>query len=109
MLKHLATKELTTSASLYADDIIIFCHQDSAEFDSIRDILMLFEGASKLHTSFTKCSVSPIACTKEVATEMAVIMECRLIPFPVKYLGIPLSTRRVTSEDLHALVDSIAD
>jgi hypothetical protein len=89
ILRRLARRELATSVSLYADDVVIFCHPDEAELRAVRDILGLFGEASGLRTNFAKCSVSPIACTDEEAAGAAELMECQLAPFPVKYLGTP--------------------
>ena len=91
VLRRIASRELVTSVSLYADNVVIFCHPDEAELRTVRAILALFGEASGLRTNFAKCSVSPIACSEEVAQQAAAVMECQLAPFPVKYLGIPLS------------------
>jgi hypothetical protein len=95
ILRRLARRELATSVSLYADDVVVFCHPDESELRSIRAILELFGHATGLHTNFSKCSVSAIACTEEVANAAEVVMECQPAPFPVKYLGIPLSVCRL--------------
>jgi hypothetical protein len=94
------------SVSLYADDVVIFCHPDGTEWRAVRSILGLFGHASGLHTNFAKCSVSPISCSEEVAAEAAVVMECQLA---VKYIGIPLSIRRLPGEAFQPVVDQIAD
>jgi hypothetical protein len=39
-----------------------------------------------------------VACTEEVANAAEVVMECQLAPFPIKYLDIPLSVRRLPGE-----------
>jgi hypothetical protein len=109
ILRRLARRELATTVSLYADDVVIFCHPDETELRAIRGILELFGHASGLHTNFAKCSVSAIACTEEVATAAAGVMECQLAPFPVKYLGIPLSIRRLPGEAFQPVVDRLAD
>jgi exonuclease III len=109
VLRAIAPRELGTSVSLYADDVVIFCHPDATELRTVRAILALFGEASGLHTNFAKCSVSPIACTDEVALAAAAIMGCQLAPFPVKYLGIPLTIGRLPASALQPLVDSIAD
>jgi hypothetical protein len=70
----------------------------------VRSILGLFGHASGLHTNFAKCSVSPISCSEEVAA--AVVMECQLA---VKYIGTPLSIRRLPGEAFQPVVDQIAD
>ncbi|KAK1679133.1 hypothetical protein QYE76_039981 [Lolium multiflorum] len=97
------------SVSLYADDVVIFCHPDETELRAIRGILELFGHASGLRTNFAKCSVSPIACSDEEATAAAGLMECQLAQFPVKYLGIPLSIRRLSAASFQPLVDRLAD
>jgi hypothetical protein len=109
ILRRLARQELATSVSLYADDVVIFCHPDEPELRAVRDMLRLFGHTSGLHTNFTKCSVSPIACPDEVAVAAAEVMECQLAPYPVKYLGIPLAVRRLPSAANQSLVDRIAD
>jgi hypothetical protein len=109
ILRRLARRELATTVSLYADDVVIFCHPDETELRAIRGILELFGHASGLHTKFAKCSVSAIACTEEVATAAAGVMECQFAPFPVKYLGIPLSIRRLPGEAFQPVVDRLAD
>ena len=76
ILKRLARQELVTSVSLYADDVVIFCHSDETELRVVREILALFGHASGLHTSFAKCSISPIACSEEVAQGAATAMGC---------------------------------
>jgi hypothetical protein len=97
ILRRLARRELATSVSLYADDVVIFCHPDETDLRAVRGILELFGQVSGLRTNFAKCSVSPIACTDAEAIGAAELMECQLAPFPVKYLGIPLSTRRLAA------------
>jgi hypothetical protein len=109
ILRRLARRELATTVSLYADDEVIFCHPDETELRAIRGILELFGHSTGLHTNFAKCSVSAIACTEEVADAAAVVMECQLAPFPVKYLGIPLSVGRLPGEAFQPVVDRLAD
>ncbi|XP_071685018.1 uncharacterized protein [Lolium perenne] len=81
----------------------------TAKLRAIRSILELFGHASGLHTNFAKCSVSAIACTEDVANAAAGVMECQLAPFPVKYLGILLSIRRLPGEAFQPMVDRLAD
>jgi hypothetical protein len=44
-----------------------------------------------------------------VVTVAVAVMEYQLAPYPVKYLGIPLTIRRLSSEDHQPLVDRITD
>ena len=56
ILKRLARQELVTSVSLYADDVVIFCHPDETELRDVRNILALFGQALEVHTNLVKCS-----------------------------------------------------
>jgi hypothetical protein len=94
VLKPIAPWEVVTYVSLYADDMVIFCHPDEAELHMVRAILALFDNASRLRTHFAKCLVSLIACSDEEALEVAEVMECQLAPFSIKYLEIPLTVGR---------------
>jgi hypothetical protein len=38
VLWRLARHELSTTVSLYADDVVIFCHPDELELRAVRDI-----------------------------------------------------------------------
>lgn len=109
ILRQLAQRDLVTTVSLYADDVVIFCHPDETELSVVRGILELFGHASGLRTNFAKCSVTPIVCSGEEAAGAAELMECQLAPFPMKYLGIPLSTRRLIAASFQPLVDRLAD
>ena len=109
ILRRLARQELMTSVSLYADDIVIFCHPNETELHAVHDILALFGHALGIHTNFAKCSVSRIACPEEVAARAALAMGCELAPYPVKYLGFPLPSRRLSGEALQPVVDRITN
>jgi hypothetical protein len=97
------------SVSLYANDMVIFCHPNEAELRTVREILALFGEASGLCTNYAKCSVSLIACSEEKALEAVRVMECQLAPFLVKYLGILLTVGRLPALVLQPLIDSIVD
>ncbi|XP_071676990.1 uncharacterized protein [Lolium perenne] len=74
------------------------------------DIARAFDSVSwGLRTNFAKCSVSPIACSEAEDAGAAELMECQLAPFPVRYLGIPLSIRRLTTAAFQPLLDRLAD
>lgn len=109
ILRPLAPRHLSTAVSLYADDVIIFCHSDRLELLAVRHILDLFGQASALRVNFAKCSLSPIGCSDEEAAEAAAMMGCQLAPCPVRYLGIPLALRKPSPEAFDPLVDKIAD
>jgi hypothetical protein len=100
VLRQLAPRELAAGVLLYADDVVLLCHPDRSELLVVRELLASFGHASGMRTNFTKCLVSPIGCSEEVAEEAAAVMECQLAHLPIKYLGIPLSLRRLSAAAL---------
>jgi hypothetical protein len=84
ILRCLGRRELATSVSLYADDVVIFCHPDEPELRAVCGTLGIFGHALGMHTNIDNCLVSPIPCLEEVAIEAAEVMECQLAPYPVK-------------------------
>lgn len=95
-------------ASLYADDLVVLLSPQQEDFICLKEILDLFAGASGLITNVDKCQATPIRCTVEVIASLQLVFPCVIANFPCKYLGIPLSLRRLKHSDEQALVDSVA-
>ena len=51
----------------------------------------------------------PIRCATEQLKVILRVMPCEVIDFPCKYLGLPLSVRKVTDVDLQPIMDKIVD
>ncbi|XP_071680321.1 uncharacterized protein [Lolium perenne] len=103
VLRRLVRCDLLKSVSLYTYDVVIFCHPDESELCAVCGILEHFGEVLGLRTNFAKCSVSPIGCSEDEAAGAAGLMECQLAQFLVKYLGIPLSIRRLSAASFQPL------
>ena len=79
------------------------------DLSTIKEILRLFGEASGLRTNMQKSSIVPIHCATEQLEVVSRAMPCEVIDFPCKYLGLPLSIRKLTKADLQPIVDKIAD
>ena len=104
LLQCLTPRHASSSISLYADDVVIFCHPDRHDLTAIREILRVFGIASGLWTNFAKCSATPIRCTDKHMALIADEMHCPVTQFPVQYLGLPLSIRKPSSSSLLPIV-----
>lgn len=60
ILHRLTPTHMASSVLLYADDVVIFCHLDRQDLAALRALLLVFGGASGLHTNFGKCSAPPL-------------------------------------------------
>lgn len=94
-------------ASLYADDLIILIALCLGDLQCVQQILQLFAGASGLITNVDKCVATLIRCTEEMLQGVQQVFPCVIALFPCKYLGIPLSLRRLKRAEEQPLVDAV--
>ena len=109
LLQPLATHRVKHRVSLYADDVALFIRPTPEDLSTIKEILRLFGEVSGLRTNMQKSSIVPIRCATEQLEVVSGAMPCEVIDFPYKYLGLPLSIRKLTKADLQPIVDKIAD
>jgi len=111
VLGHMITKAtseglllpLSTRISIYADDVALFLRPEAGDISTTMDILNLFGEASGLKTNLQKNNVLPIRCDDlEIAT-IQNLLPCPLSNFPCKYLGVPLSLRKLTKEQVQPM------
>jgi hypothetical protein len=95
-------------ASLYADDLVLFVSPQTQDLLSILGVLQLFAGASGPATNVEKCVASPIQCTEEMLLTVQQTFPCVVAQFPCRYLGVPLSLRRLWHAEEQPLVDAVA-
>ncbi|XP_073367942.1 uncharacterized protein [Aegilops tauschii subsp. strangulata] len=108
ILRRLTPRHAASSISLFADDVVIFCHPDPLELEVVRKPLQFFGDATGLRTSFAKCSASPVQCSPAACEAIGAAMACPVKPFPITYLGLPLSIRKAPSSMLLPLVERMS-
>jgi hypothetical protein len=94
--------------SLYADDVVLFCHPSSDDIAAVKGILQLFGSASSLQVTYGKSSASLLHYDDDDAAPLAEHLACPVVELPITYLGIPLSTQRLTAAQLQPMVDRLA-
>jgi hypothetical protein len=109
LLQPLSSRNLQHWLFMYADDVVLFLRLAESELQILTNILWLFGEASDLKTNMTKSSISPIQCAQ---TDLDLIHEnlpCRIEEFPIKYLGLPLSIKKLSKVQLQPLIDRLVD
>lgn len=109
LLEPLTSKTLQHRVSLYADDVVLFTTPKEEDLALTKALLHKFGQASGLHTNLSKSSIVPIQCDETRVELVRQHMDCQIASFPCKYLGLPLSIRRLTKTDLQPILDKIAD
>jgi hypothetical protein len=69
----------------------------------------LFGEASGLKTNIQKSSVYPIRCGQEELVTFNDWLPCELSSFPCKYLGLPLSLKKLSKNQMQPIIDKVAD
>lgn len=97
---------LTHRLSLYADDAALFIQPSISEVHAVKALLLIFGHATGLRANFSKTSISPINC-KGIDLQMILQdFQCPVKPFPIKYLGMPLSDSRLKRADHQPILDA---
>jgi hypothetical protein len=81
---------------IYTDDVVAFIHPSVGDLRSFAAIIKDFGAASGLHTNLSKCSTHLIRCLVEVAAFVDQILVCPVLPFPLRYLDLPLGLGKPT-------------
>jgi hypothetical protein len=83
---------------MYADDVVLFLRLAAEDIATIVDILHLFGEASGLHNNVQKSNVYPIRCDESDIAVVQGLLPCGISSFPCKYLGLPLTLRKITKD-----------
>ncbi|WVZ55767.1 hypothetical protein U9M48_006389 [Paspalum notatum var. saurae] len=102
-LAKLRGRAATLRVSMYADDAAIFLKPTKRDTTTLTSLLVNFGDASGLKTT-----VVPIRCEGLDLEEILASFRATRTQFPVKYLGLPLSNKRLKRVDFQPLVDKVA-
>uniref|UniRef100_A0A453NBT5 Reverse transcriptase domain-containing protein n=1 Tax=Aegilops tauschii subsp. strangulata TaxID=200361 RepID=A0A453NBT5_AEGTS len=103
LLQQLHPRRPIPAISLYADDVMLFCHATPEDVAAIKGILTLFGKASGLLVNYAKSSATVLHGDMQ-GHEVIAQLGCPVVQLPITYLGIPLSTRRPSAAQLQPLV-----
>ena len=107
LLRPIGVPVIRHHCSLYADDVIMFMYPDVTEARAVKEILRIFGEASGLQTNLAKCSITPIHMTEDTLPQLQVVLGCRRADFPITYLGLPLSTKKIPRARIQSTIDVI--
>jgi len=99
-LQPLSRRSLQHRISIYADDVVLFLRPEAGDIDVTLGILNLFGESTGLKTNLQKSNVLPIRCGDAELATVQNLLPCALTDFPCKYLGLPLSLKKLTKEQI---------
>jgi len=105
VLRKMDPASVKYQCSFYADDVMLFIRPTVQEARAVKEILRIFGEASGLKTNLAKCSIRPIYGGEDTIQELTDILGCQVQPFPIRYLGLPLSTKKIPKAHLQSMVE----
>jgi hypothetical protein len=90
--------------SLYADDMVLFCHLSPSDLASVWAVLQLFGGASGLRVNYNKSSATLLHCEPDSTTRIISTLDCQITELPLTYLGITMTIKHQTSAQLQPMI-----
>ena len=105
LISKLRGRSLNIRVSMYADDTAIFVNPIKEDIGALTELLNKFGEASGLKTNFKKSSVVPIRCEGIDLDYVLGGLPIIKTNFPIKYLGLPLTTGRLKRVHFQPIID----
>jgi hypothetical protein len=109
LLQSLGGADVRIRVSIYADDVVLFIKPIEADLNCAKIILNCFGSASGLVTNMLKSSAIPIRCDDQQVLAGCSVLHCSPAAFPCRYLGLPISDKKLRKCDLKLWIEKIAD
>jgi hypothetical protein len=84
----------------YADDTLIFVQYNEQHISNLKFLLMCFEEMSRLKINYHKSEVMFMGQSPVIMQRVADMLNCKLGEFSFVYLGLPISDRKLTMDQL---------
>jgi hypothetical protein len=96
ILTRIARDRARLRVSMHADDVVIFLRREKREVRApSRRLLNLFGQVTGLQMNIQKSSIAPICCGGLDLDDILADLPTTRVAFPIKYLGLQLSIRRL--------------
>lgn len=92
---------------MFADDLLLFSRADEPSIKAIFDAFIKFSTASRLEANLHKSKVYLAAVSDDVADHIVGELGIPKGTFPIKSLGVPLTTRKLNYTECKPLIEKI--
>ena len=104
---HSKCKKISLTHLCFADDLLIFSKGNLSSILGIQNVLNVFYAMSGLQLNCTKSELFSSGVDRGNLDEIQHVTGFKTGSLPVRYLGVPLVTRRLTDKDCRPLVERI--
>ncbi|XP_077228480.1 uncharacterized protein LOC143861437 [Tasmannia lanceolata] len=102
-----STENLPISHLFYADDVMLFADATVANAIKIKECLDRFKNCTGLESNFNKSEIIFAGCNHRLKGHIRRVLQMNDGALPMKYLGLPLTSGRLTSDDCIPLISKI--
>ena len=89
----------------YADDTVVFLDHNIGQAKNVKLLLTAFEQMSGLKINFHKSELFCYGMAKDCESQYSQLFGCDVGTMPFKYLGIPMTHRRLRNSEWRCVVD----
>ncbi|KAM0886977.1 hypothetical protein ACQ4PT_029365 [Festuca glaucescens] len=109
VLVDLGADDLKHRVLIYADGIVVVARPDERELLAVKEVLACFGAASGPVVNYLKSYAALIRCNIDTRLAIAPSLACKIKELPQPYLGLPISLRKISKEDLQPVLDKLAN
>ena len=91
----------------FADDIVVFTNGTVTSLQGVIDVMNDFVAMSGLHINATKSTIFVSGSDLELLLAAATSLGIRTGTLPIRYLGMPLTTKSLSPHDYEPLIDKV--
>jgi len=95
--------------SLYGVDAAIFADASSSELKHLQKIIHIFGDCPGLRINMSKTEIYTICLNTDTVQSLIRNFLGKICSFPVKYLGLPLHSRKLRKVDVQPLINKIGN
>ncbi|XP_020263198.1 uncharacterized protein LOC109839179 [Asparagus officinalis] len=106
---HPKCSRLNITHMFFADDLIWFGWADMSSIATLHSCLQEFSSVSGLETNPNKCSVYISGVDENLKAQICLYLNFSEGILPVRYLGMPLITKRLSWLDCSPLISKISE
>ncbi|XP_058776449.1 uncharacterized protein LOC131650760 [Vicia villosa] len=100
---------LQAKRGLRQDDLLLFARGDGNSIRHMMENIHQFSEATGLRVNPTKCKIYFRGLTDQMQHDLATAIKFGMGKLPFKYLGVPLSTRKLTINQCQPIIDKMLE
>ncbi|GJU21733.1 RNA-directed DNA polymerase, eukaryota, reverse transcriptase zinc-binding domain protein [Tanacetum coccineum] len=104
---HSGCKALNLTHLCFTDDLLLLCHGDLISACVLRGGLDEFSMCSGLYPSMEKSTSYFCNVFNDIKVQISLGMPLKEGTLPIRYLGVPMMTRKLRNDDCRVLIDNV--